>query len=136
MDQATGDAIAAQLGLTPQRVQALRSLPFEKALLDLDVLKKEARSLYRRLVFQRHPDRNPGDPDAVQKLTDLSEVMKTIDGLKLQRAAPPPVMRVQYVYVNQPVYQPPSRSPSYSTSANTSTTSTYYAGRVAFVKPV
>lgn len=139
MDQVTGDQIAAQLGLTPDRVQALRRLPYEKALVDLDELKKEARSRYRKLVFKWHPDRNPNDPKATEKLTDLAQVLRTIEGLKLQRQAPPPAMHVHFQYVRAPVVH--VRAPSYSTSTSTSTstsasTVTYNAGRVVFVRPV
>jgi hypothetical protein len=137
MDQATCDSIAAQLGLTPQRIHELRTLPFEKAVVQLDELKKEARGLYRKQVFKCHPDRNPNDDRAAERLRDLAEVLQKIEGLRLQKAAPPPVlMRIQYVYVNGAQPGPfVNTVPSYSTTASTTST-TYQAGRVVFVRPV
>jgi DnaJ-like protein len=138
MDQATGNQIAAQLGATSQRLQELRVLPFETAQLRLEELKKEARSRYRKLVFKHHPDRNPGDPDSAQTLKDLAEVLRMVEGLTIRRAAPPPPMltQVRYVYVSYPPTTPfASTAPSYNTNTGTTST-TYQAGRVAFVRPV
>lgn len=137
MDQATGDRIAVELGFTPQRVHTLRSLSFEKAVLELEELKKEAKVRYKKLVFKYHPDKNPGDPDASIKLTQLNEVLKTIEGLKVQRTVPPPVMHVQFVNMGPQIYQQVHvrTVPNYQAST-TSTTATYVATRVVNVRPV
>lgn len=137
MDQAKANRYAAQLGLTPQRLQALQSLPtFEEASRYLEELKKDVRTQYRKLVFQYHPDRNQGDPAASEILRDLGEVLRSIEALNIQPRAPQPVIQIHFVHMQQSPAQAHARTaPSYSTTSATQTT-TYYAHRVAFVRPV
>jgi vancomycin resistance protein YoaR len=138
MDQVKARQYAAQLGLTPQRIQALQSLPsFDEASRSLEVLKKEARAQYRKLVFQYHPDRNPGNVSASETLRDLGEVMRHIEALNIQQRVPQPVMQIHFVQVqHQPVTVHVRTAPSYNTSTAGTTTSTYHAPRVAFIRPV
>lgn len=136
MDQAKANQYAALMGLTPQRVQALQGLSFDEALRSLEDLKKDARSRYRKLVFQCHPDRNPGDALATEKLKDLAEVLRHIEALNLQRRVPQPVVQIHFVHVQPFTQQVHVRTaPSYNTSTSTRST-TYHATRVAFVRPV
>jgi hypothetical protein len=137
MDQAKANQYAVQLGFTPQQVQSLQALPtFEAATQALEEMKNDARSRYRKLVFQNHPDRNPGDTTAMATLRDLNEVMKQIESLKIERRAPQPVMQIHFVHVQQPMQAQVRTAPHYNASPTSTTTSTYYAGRVAFVRPV
>lgn len=137
MDQAKADQYAAQLGITSQQIRALQGLPtFEAATSRLDELKKEARSRYRKLVYQYHPDRNPGDSSASETLRELGVVYQHIEKLQLQRRAPQPVVQIHFA---QPFVQQVHirRAPSYSTTTSSGATTTVYnATRVAFVRPV
>ncbi len=136
MDQAKANQYAVQLGLTPQRLQALQSRStFEEASQDLEELKKDVRLQYRKLVFQYHPDRNQGNPSASETLRDLNEVLRHIEDLKILPRAPQPVIQIHFVHVQQHPQAYPRTAPSYNTSTNT-TTHTYHAHRVAFVRPV
>lgn len=139
MDQALAMSFAERLGFTAACVDQLRRMPFEGAQVRLDELKKEARKLYRKLVYQLHPDRNPDDPDAGTKLQVLSDVLKQIEGLKLQRAAPPPIMHVQFhpsMQVQRVHMHRYNGTTSGYSSTSTSTTVTYVATRVVNIKPV
>lgn len=118
------DAVQA-LGFT---LEPLRGLTFEQACVKLEELKKGARTQYRRLVFQHHPDRNPDDPTASRTLQELGLAMKQIEGLRLQQRQQP-VFQVQFAMV--PVRAVVRTAPSYSTSP-APPPRTYDARRVVF----
>jgi hypothetical protein len=136
MDQATCKRIAAELGLTADCAQELLKLPFERAVSELQAVKNAARSKYKKLVFQWHPDRNPDDPTAAQKIADLNDTLKLIEALQIQRAAPlPPILHVQFVHT-EPVHVQHVRTSYSTTSTTTSYRAAYCARRVVHIRPM
>lgn len=65
MDRALFRKLAAEMGVTEQRVMAIQAAPsFEESKVRLAALKADAKATYKKLAFQYHPDRNPGDASA------------------------------------------------------------------------
>lgn len=111
LDPAQLLAALLELGVTPTALQAIRSAAPNKGKSLLDELKHAAKSRYRKLAFELHPDRNGGDTSKVARFTLLTDVMKQIEamvyhpGVSLppRPAAPPPQSRV---VVQQVVFRP------------------------------
>lgn len=114
MDQQILFQVARALDATPERLQQIARLPtFELACKALEELKTEVHKRYKKLAFEWHPDRNPGDPEAEAKFKALGQVLKELDKLQLQR--PQPVFhRVVHFYPASP----------YGGTVTTSTTTT------------
>ena len=126
MDQQILFQVARALDATPERLQAIARLPnFELARKALEELKAEVHKRYKKLAFEWHPDRNPGDPEAEAKFKALGQVLKELDKLQLQR--PQPVFhRVVHFYRTSP----------YGGSVTTNTTATGFGAWHPFDSPV
>ena len=48
------------------------SNPFEVFNVDIRVTDEQVQAQYRRLVFEHHPDRNPGDPHATARMQAIN----------------------------------------------------------------
>ena len=120
------DAMTA-LNASPQRIQLLRTMPFQQAVNALEAIKIEAHKLYKKMAFEWHPDRNPDDPSAEDRFKALGLVLADLEKLSV-RSPPRPVRYVQYVYF--PSVSPFGSSVTYTTTS-TSPTSTV---NVAWVK--
>jgi DnaJ domain len=131
MDRRLVLEVMIALDATPQRIQQLQVMPFQQAVRALEALKVHARARYKKLAFQWHPDRNQGDSGAEERFKVLGAVLSDLEKLQLRPPPPRPVVR----FVHFPNMSPFGSSVSYTMSTNTSTTTTTYnATRVAFIK--
>ena len=89
-----------ELGITPAALHAIRSARPDQAKAMLEELKQVAKSRYRKLAFELHPDRNNGDPEKTAKFAFLSQVIKQVESMEVRPAPPPPPFRT----VPGPVY--------------------------------
>lgn len=131
MDKALFRKLAAEMGVTEQRVMAIQAAPsFKESKVRLGALKADAKAAYKKLAFQYHPDRNPGDAAAEAKFKALGAVLKEIEKLEVQPPTPQPVM------VAEPATNFYSRRPSIYANATATTNSgtSYDARRVAFIR--
>lgn len=124
-------------------------MPYPQAAEALEKLKVEARAAYKKLAFKYHPDRNPDDPEgSTEKFKLLPRVLKEIENLRcaLQRPRPqrPQVVR-QVVFVpgfgfgatgsaTGPAFNGFGQVIDATNAGTTSTTSTYDARKVTFIK--
>ncbi len=119
--------MAAELGVTPAKLQHLRQAPFHQAVKDLAGLKDEARRNYRRLALKYHPDQNRSE-DATEVFVLLGQVLKEIEALQV---SPPPAPA-------RPVVEEDLGSsrtrPSYFQWQSAGVERPYNARRVAFMK--
>jgi hypothetical protein len=83
-------AALQELGVTPAALHAIRSAPPEKGKVMLDELKTLAKSRYRKLAFELHPDRTGGDSVKTEKFTFLTQVMRQIESMEYNRRCPHP----------------------------------------------
>ncbi len=97
-------AALQELGVTPAALHAIRSAPPDKGKMMLDELKTLAKSRYRKLAFELHPDRTGGDPVKTEKFTFLTQVMRQVESMEYRTAPlprpqppmpPPPARQVQ-----------------------------------------
>lgn len=83
--------IFGELGFTFEALRHIQSLPLQEATRQLEALKLQARKRFKQLAFQYHPDRNPGDAEALalfKLLTPALEALqKTVVGPR--RPQPP-----------------------------------------------
>lgn len=127
MNQA--QALAAELGATPQRFDAIRRLPYPKAVPALEQLKQDVQANYKKCAFKYHPDRNPDDPEgAAEKFKLLAVIVERIQAFRCRPPRPqvarpinpqnihPQGMRRRFVFV--PGFQ------SVNTATTTTTTTT------------
>lgn len=128
MDKALFRKLAAEMGVTEQRVMNIQTASsFEEARARLAALKADVKATYKKLAFQYHPDRNPGDVEAEAKFKGLGAVLQEVEKLEV-RARPQPIP----VQPTTPFY---SRRPSiYSTVTNTASGVGYDARRVVFIR--
>ena len=52
---------------------------------DRNATQEKIKQAYRRLAFQYHPDRNRGDPDAVEKMKEINEAYAVLSDPRKQR---------------------------------------------------
>ncbi len=53
--------------------------------LDSGATREQVKETYRKLAFQYHPDRNPDDPNAAQKMKDLNEAYAVLSDTEKRR---------------------------------------------------
>ena len=59
---------------------------YEALGIDKSATAKEIKEAYRRLAFQYHPDKNPGDPAAVERMKGINEAYAVLsDPVKKER---------------------------------------------------
>jgi len=146
VDQAFLQALVAEMGITPDRVQGLKTATsFEEAKNRLDALKADVKANYKKLAFKYHPDRNNGDAEAEQKFKALAMVLRDIERLQVQPPRPPPV-RVYWVRSYSSTHVSTNSTSTVTsttfgvvvnnTNAGPSATPAYDARRVVGIRPV
>jgi len=125
-----------ELGVTRAEVEALRRMPFEAAVRRLADLKQVAKDRYRKLAFIYHPDRNPGDAKAEAMFRAIGTVLKEVEGLRVERPRPQPVMVVQFYPPQAPMRggTVTIRGTIRQGTGTSTTASTYDARRVAYIR--
>jgi len=78
----------AELGILPQDIAVVRSVPFPQAQVHLQGLKVKAKKAYKMLALDLHPDRTGGDPVKAEKFQLLTEVLDTFERFKIEPPAP------------------------------------------------
>ena len=136
MDLETARALATEMGVHQNRLEAVRRAPnFEIAQKQLEAFKEDVRRNYRQMAFKYHPDRNPGDALAEEKFKVLAQLRDRALELKLQ-PRPRITAFVQYAAVSNAT-PAPTRSDvfrrAYSGTTQASTSS-YDARRVVFIR--
>lgn len=127
LDPARLSAALIELGVTPAALRAIQTAQPDKGRLMLAELRLVAKSKYRKLAKELHPDLNGGDPAKTAKFSFLSEVMKQVEGMEYRfspapppppprpgppvRPAPPPPQAPVYVVFNAPMIRPVVRTP-------------------------
>lgn len=95
MDKTLAVAIAAELGMTPQRLQAIRQMGYQQAVQAMDRLKADVKKASKRLALKYHPDRNQANPGpATAKFKMVMAVLQEVQGLRV--VPQKPVQPVQY----------------------------------------
>lgn len=90
-----------ELGITPDAIRQVRSAPQAQGERLLDELKSSAKSRYRRLAFELHPDRTGNDEVKAAKFSFLTMVVKEVEGMRWVPFPPPPpqqTIRIQFVF--------------------------------------
>jgi len=113
----------ASLGATQERLDGLLRQPRSEASLELERLKKQARSLYRKLAAKYHPDRPSGD---AVLFVALGKALAHIEGLTLSIPKPREWVSYQVVFSEGHPYD--------EARVKTRKGVTYDARRVAFMR--
>lgn len=139
MDRALLQALAQEMGATPDRLRAVQQAPtFEEAQKRLADFKADMKKSFRKLALKYHPDRNPNDPTAEAKFKALTPILQEVERIQLQRRAPVP--QVRHIVMQQvPIYPGgptvTNFASAYASVNNTGTTTTGYdARRVVFIR--
>jgi hypothetical protein len=103
-----------KMGATPAVLQAIQAAKPEQGRKLLEELKKTAKSRYKRLLFELHPDRNQGLPNASATFAILSEAYLKIDEMAVEVPVEP---RARPVVLNQS--PAPRRTSIYATAVST-----------------
>lgn len=91
--------VLSSLGFTPEAIAALQRLPtLGLAEERLEMMKTAAKALFRKYAFEWHPDRNPGDPSAAERIRLLIAVHERIQGFRVQPSQPVQVLAVSFHY--------------------------------------
>jgi len=110
-----------ELGITSERLQQIRELPFAAACKALEQLKEDVRKSFRKLALKYHPDHNQDDPAAESKFKILVLLATKVKNLRVQK----PTTRTYVVHVTHigipRANIPPKRA--------------YNARRVIFIRP-
>jgi len=128
-----------ELGVAPAGIHAIRTAASrEQAQSLLDALKNEARSRYRKLARELHPDLTHDDPEKAAKFSFLSIIYQQIRALELPRPMPPlPVRPVGFQFqAFRVTFVPGVRGTTANpraTSAPTGTSTTDRRSRATFV---
>ena len=72
MDRQLLEEAMEALEAPPRKVDRLQFLPYHEAVRVLEEMKERATELYNRYAFEWHPDRNPQDPRAPERLKALN----------------------------------------------------------------
>lgn len=135
MDERTA-LLAAEMGVTKDRVLKIRTArTLAEAQRLLEEMQADAKAAYRKLVFRYHPDRNPSDPEAGDKVRVLGVLLAEVQALRVQ--APPQPVAV-WVSMGGPIThgRPGYGATVTSTNVGTGTSTTYDAWRVAYMRVV
>jgi hypothetical protein len=90
LDPAKLSTALVELGVTPGVLHAIRTAHPSNGKKLLDELKLGAKSRYRKLALQLHPDCNGGDPEKTAKFSFLSQVIKQIESMEYKPLPPAP----------------------------------------------
>jgi hypothetical protein len=84
VDKTLAVAIAAELGMTPQRLQAIRQMGYQQAVQAMEQLKADVKRASKRLALKYHPDRNQADPGpATAKFKMVMAVLQEVQSLRV-----------------------------------------------------
>lgn len=86
------------MGLAGPHLASLQNLNPQEVEKALDVLKKEARRLGRRLLGKYHPDRNAADEEAPKHFQAVKLVLEKLDTLRVIQPRPSPVVSYKVTY--------------------------------------
>ena len=115
-------AILEYLGVEVSEIEALREMPYEKAVLSLAALKEKVRRGYRKAILDFHPDRTGQDPECTQVFLAITAIKEQFDNLSLPappieaRPVEPFKVEPQHKVVVSPPIRGSSRSPGYRTA--------------------
>jgi hypothetical protein len=104
MDKLLIRGLAEEMGVSPQTLNPLRTMPYQQACRALHELKEGAQAAYKKLAFKYHPDRNPQDPEtATLKFKALAVALEHVMSLRIKARRPQPVMQT----ITRWTYYPP-----------------------------
>ncbi len=108
MDPTQLSAALIELGITPGALQAIRAARPDKGKMLLDELKLIAKSRYKKLAFELHPDRTGGDAAKTAKFSFMSQVIMHVQAMEYQAPPLPPPPRPQPTppVIRQVVFRP------------------------------
>jgi hypothetical protein len=133
MDQVTLLRALGMLGIQMQDLDNLRRIQFQQAVEILQKLKDQTKTKYKKLAFELHPDRTGGDEEKTKLFSDVTAAHKWFQDLRLQPPAPQQIpIRISLRTVHYPRAYPFGGSVTATTTA--STTTSYNAARVVFIK--
>lgn len=78
------------LGVFPNDIEALRTIPFPAAQARLAALKALARKNFRKLSLELHPDRTGNDPIKTEQFKVISAVRDELERIEVQAPAQAP----------------------------------------------
>lgn len=81
----------ADLGVYPQDITALRTMPFQAASARLAELKTIAKKNFRVKALELHPDCTGNDPSKAQRFVFLKKVLEDLNEISLERRPSRPV---------------------------------------------
>jgi hypothetical protein len=81
----------ADLGVYPQDITALRTMPFQAASARLAELKAVAKKNFRTKALELHPDLTGNDPIKAQRFVFLKKVFEDLNEIALDRRPSRPV---------------------------------------------
>lgn len=94
LDPVKLQAALIDLGVTPAALHAIRTAHPSKGKMLVDELKLIAKSRYRKLALELHPDRNGGDSAKTARFSFLAQVIREVESMEYRTppAPPPPVV--------------------------------------------
>lgn len=133
MDQAALVRAFNALQLNPHEVDVLQRLPFPQAAERLKAIQERVKARYKKLAFELHPDRTGGDDDKTKLFSEVTELNKRIQELQVRPPPPQPQHQVMVQVVHYPARHPYGGTVN-AVNYGQTTTTTYHAARVAFIK--
>lgn len=99
MDETLFMARLEKMGVTPEDLGRLRTLPYAEAVRFLGELKGRAKRGWKKLAFQLHPDRTGNAPESTLEFRELTAAREMFEGMEVRPpppVRPPPIWRGNY----------------------------------------